>query len=95
MDPSGDRTPPAERVVQIRAEIEGARVRLAGTLDALRFKVDVPARLGDWAGTAASTFTTHLMGRLKSSESTREDPITTNPAPVDSDVAREVDQGSG
>ena len=61
MDPSGDRTAPVDRVAQIRAEIESARARVAGTLDALRFKADVPARLGDSVGTAATTFTEHLI----------------------------------
>ena len=96
MDPSGDRTPPVDRVAQIRAEIEAARARVVGTLDALWFKADVPARLGDWVGTAASTFSAHLIDRLTSSESegTLEDSITI-PAPHDLDVAREVDRGAG
>jgi Protein of unknown function (DUF3618) len=96
MDPSGDRTPPIERVAQIRAEIEAARARVVGTLDALRFKADVPARLGDSVGTAAATFTAHLIDRLKSSESegTLDDPVTI-PASDDLDVAQEVDQGAG
>ena len=97
MDPSGDRTPPVDRVAQIRAEIEAARARVVGTLDALWFKADVPARLGDLVGTAASTFSAHLIDRLTSSESegTPEDPIITIPAPDDSAVAREVDPGAG
>ena len=57
MDPTGDRPAPVDRVAEVRAEIEAARARVAGTLDALRFKADVPARLGDSMGTAASTFT--------------------------------------
>ena len=51
-------------MTQIRADIEAARARVAGTLDALKFKADVPARLGDSVGTAASTFTEHLIDRL-------------------------------
>jgi Protein of unknown function (DUF3618) len=93
VDPSGDRTPPIEPVAEIRAEIEAARARVVGTLDALRFKADVPARLGESVGIAASTFTAHVIDRLTSSESegTREDPIIR--APGDLDVAREVDRG--
>jgi Protein of unknown function (DUF3618) len=97
VDPSGDRTPPADRVAEIRAEIEGARARLVGTLDALWFKADVPARLGDSVGAAASAFTAHLIDRLTSSESKSppEDPVVTIPVPDGSNVAREVDQGAG
>lgn len=97
MDPSGDRTAPVDRVAQIRAEIEAARARVAGTLDALRFKADVPARLGDSVGTAASTFTEHLIDRLTSSESDGSTPegSTTIPAPDEMHVAREVDWGAG
>ena len=93
MDPSGDRTAPVDRVAQIRAEIEAARARVAGTLDALRFKADVPARLGDSVGTAASTFTAHLIDRLTSSESDGSTPegSTTIPPPDEVPVAREVD----
>lgn len=91
MDPSGDRTAPVERVAEIRAEIDAARARVVGTLDALRFKADVPARLGDSVGAAASTFTAHLVDRLTSSEkddgSTRDDPFT-NPASEEEQPAR-------
>ena len=95
MDPSGDRTAPVDRVAQIRAEIEAARARVVGTLDALRFKADVPARLGDSVSTAASTFTAHLIDRLTSSESEGSlgDSITIS-APDDLDD-REVDRGAG
>ena len=77
MDPSRDRTAPVDRVAGIRAEIVAARVRLVGTLDALRYKADVPARLGESVGTAASTFIAHLIDGLTSSESegTRDAPI--------------------
>jgi hypothetical protein len=96
MDPTGDRTAPDDGVAGIRAEIVAARVRLVGTLDALRYKADVPARLGDSVGTAASTFIAHVFDGLTSSEGegTREDPIA-DPAPDGLDVAREVDQGPG
>jgi Protein of unknown function (DUF3618) len=96
MDPSGDRTAPDDGIARIRAEIVAARVRLVGTLDALRYKADLPARLGDSVGTGASRFIAHVIDGLTSSESegTREDPIA-DPGPDALDVAREVDQGAG
>ena len=96
MDPSGDRTAQDDGIAGIRAEIVAARVRLVGTLDALRYKADLPARLGDSVGIRASTFIAHVIDGLTSGESegTREDPIA-DPAPDALDVAREVDQGAG
>ena len=82
MDPTGDRTAPVDRVAEVRAEIEAARARVAGTLDALRFKADVPARLGDSVGAAASTFTAHLIDRLTSSESDESTPEEAIPIPA-------------
>ncbi|HET6792527.1 MAG TPA: hypothetical protein VFI35_13220 [Actinomycetota bacterium] len=57
----------------------------------------MPARLGDSVGTAASTFTEHLIDRLTSSESDGSTPegSTTIPAPDEMHVAREVDWGAG
>lgn len=69
MDASGGRTPPVNRVAEIRAEIEAARTRIAGTLEALRFKTDLPARLGDSIGNAAATFTAHVIDRVTGAES--------------------------
>jgi Protein of unknown function (DUF3618) len=68
LDSSGDRTAPADRVTEIRAGIEAARARVVGTVNALRLKADVPARLGDAVGTAASTFTAHVIDRMTASE---------------------------
>ena len=95
MDPSRDRAAPLDRVAGIRAEIVAARVRLVGTLDALRYKADVPARLGDSVGAAASTFIVHLIDGLTPSEDerTRDDSIAI-PAPDALDVARD-DRGVG
>jgi hypothetical protein len=50
MDSSRSRTSPIDRVAEIRAEIVSARTRMAETLEALRFKADLPARLGDSVG---------------------------------------------
>lgn len=55
-------------MTDIRAGIEAARARVVGTVNALRLKADVPARLGDAVGTAASTFTAHLIDRMTASE---------------------------
>ena len=70
MDASRDRAPQVDRVAEIRAEIEAARTRVAETVDALRFKADLPARLGDSMGNAASTFTTHLFDGITGDEGT-------------------------
>jgi hypothetical protein len=68
MDPSRGRTSGDDHVAEIRSEIEAARARIAETLGALRFKTDVPARLGDSAGHAAATFTTHVLDRITADE---------------------------
>jgi Protein of unknown function (DUF3618) len=94
MDASGDRTPPVDRVAEIRSEIEAARSRIAGTLDALRFKTDLPARLGDSVGNAASTFTAHVIERVTSVEADGSTGTATTSVPAE-DVSDEVDEGTG
>ena len=80
MDSSRSRTPPIDRVAEIRAEIVSARTRMAETLEALRFKADLPARLGDSVGNAALIFTEHVFDRVTSA---REDDATDqHPAPI-------------
>ena len=64
MDSSRGRTPPVDRVAEIRADIASARARTAETLEALRFKADLPARLGDSVGNAALIFTEHVFDRV-------------------------------
>jgi uncharacterized protein DUF3618 len=96
MDPSRSRTPPIDRVAEIRAEIASARTRMAETLEALRFKADLPARLGDSVGNAALIFTQHVFDRVTSA---REDEATDqHPAPIpasnESAVPREAGQPS-
>jgi Protein of unknown function (DUF3618) len=79
MVPSRGRTPPVDRVAEIRADIEAARTRIAGTLEALRFKADLPARLGDSVGNAALSFTEHVFDRVTSAEDgemEEQDPAT-------------------
>ena len=69
MDAHRDRTPPPERVNperadEIRRDIEGIRRRIAGAIDALTYKADVPSRLADVLGSAASSFTARLLDHL-------------------------------
>jgi hypothetical protein len=97
VDPSGSRTPPADRVAEIRADIASARTRMAETLEALRFKADLPARLGDSVGNAALIFSEHLFDRVTAA---REDEATEQhsapiPASNESAVPREVGQPPG
>lgn len=94
MDASGDRT--RARVAEIRAEIEAARASISATLEALRFKADLPARLGDSVGDAASTFTSHLIDRVMMAqhEETDSEDATTMPMRTEADARRVVDEGA-
>jgi Protein of unknown function (DUF3618) len=92
MDGSGGRADP-ERVAAIRAEIRATRARIVATLGALRSKADVPARLGDSVGNAASAFAAHLVDRATSApREGSEDPIAD---PSASDGSREVGDPAG
>jgi hypothetical protein len=94
---SRGRTSPVDRVAEIRADIEAARTRIAGTLEALRFKADLPARLGDSVGNAAMSFTEHVLDRVASAEDgeTKEhDPVTIAPS-NESTAAQETDERAG
>ena len=97
MDASGDRTDAVDRVAEIRTEIEAARARIAGTLEALRFKVDLPARLGDSVGNAAFTFTSHVIDRVTppAHDETNAEDATKEPVGTDTDAQLEVDDGAG
>ena len=64
MDTSRGGTPAVLGVAEVRADIDAARTRVAATLEALRFKADLPARLGDSVGNAVVTFTEHVFDRL-------------------------------
>ena len=97
MDSSRSRTPPIDRVAEIRAEIASARTRMAETLEALRFKADLPARLGDSVGNATLIFAEHVFDRVTSA---REDEATDqHPAPIppsnESAIPRETGEPSG
>ena len=97
MDSSRSRTPPVDRVAEIRADIASARTRMAETLEALRFKADLPARLGDSVGNAALIFTEHVFDRVtsaKKDEATEQHP-TPIPASNESATPPETGQPSG
>jgi hypothetical protein len=72
MDASRDRAAPDDRVV-IRADIEAARGRIVTTLEALRHKIDVPARLGDAVGLAAGDFIAHMIDRATPAKNAEEE----------------------
>ena len=85
MDASRDRAAPDDRVVVIRGEIEAARDRIVTTLEALRHKVDVPARLGDAVGTAAGEFMAHMIDRATPAKSAEEEEEEAPQANLDAD----------
>jgi hypothetical protein len=64
MDTTQDRGTEDNRVEKIRREIEITRARLAETIDALRYKADLPARLGEMLSAAAEGVATHVLQRL-------------------------------
>ncbi len=55
MDPSEDRRAEDRGVAEIRREIEGIRLRIAETIDALEYKADVGSRLGERLSATASS----------------------------------------
>lgn len=66
MDPTPDGTAQDIRIAQIRLDAELARTRIAETIDALAYKADVPARLGDVLSTTASNITARVLRRIPS-----------------------------
>jgi len=70
---------------------------MAETLEALRFRADLPARLGDSVGNAALIPTEHVFDRLtsaKENEATEQHPAPI-PASKESAVPREAGQPPG
>jgi hypothetical protein len=63
MGTHGDGATSVDRVAEIRADLDAARRRIAATLDALRYKADIPARLGESVGAMASEFVEHVIDR--------------------------------
>jgi hypothetical protein len=76
MDATRDGTAEDARVAQIRSDIVAARARVVETIDALEYKADVPARLADVLGSAASGIAARVLGR-SSSPSASEDAAST------------------
>ena len=68
MDTPGDGSPSGDRVSEIRADIVAARSRIAVELEALRFKTDVPVRIGDSLANLAIAVTERVMDRVPSAE---------------------------
>lgn len=48
-DTTNDQSAPKRSAHELGRDIENTRRELAETLDALEYKLDVPARLGEWA----------------------------------------------
>ena len=67
MDPTRDRPAEDRRVVEIRLEIELAKVRIVETIDALEHKADVSARLADALSATASNVTARVLQRMSPS----------------------------
>ena len=97
MDSSRSRTPPVDRVAEIRADIASARTRMAETLEALRYKADLPARLGDSVGNAALIFTEHVFDRMTSAQEDEatEKHLVPTPASNESAPPRQAEERSG
>ena len=60
MDPTQDGRAEDPRVTEIRREIDGLRLRIAETIDALEYKADVGSRLGDKLSATASKVTARV-----------------------------------
>lgn len=73
MDPTRDRPAEDSRVVEIRLEIELAKVRIVETIHALEHKADMSARLADTLSATASNITARLLERIPSPSRTSGD----------------------
>lgn len=69
------------RIAEIRRDIERARLRVAETIDALEYKADLSARLGDVLSTAASSVATRVLQRSPMTHSSREEAALKEAAP--------------
>ena len=67
MDTPQDGTAEDVRVGEVRKDNAAARRRIAESIDALEYKADVPARIGDALASAASSVTSRILDRLPSS----------------------------
>ena len=66
MDATRDRAADDDRVAEIRLEIEQARARIVETIDAIEYKADVPARLGDAISATVAGVTARVLQRIPS-----------------------------
>jgi Protein of unknown function (DUF3618) len=73
VDPTQDGTEEDARVAEIRSEVEGARLRIVETLDALEYKADVPARLADVLSATASSLTARVLASIPTPGGSRVD----------------------
>jgi hypothetical protein len=89
MDAGEDRGAPDPRVAEIRAEIEAVRLRIAEAIDALGYKADVGARLGDVVSSTAATLTTRVLQRVPTMPRRSPDP---DEAPEVDDVAERPEE---
>lgn len=78
MDASEDGGPQELRVAEIRAEVEMLRLRIAEALDALGYKVDVPARLGDMLSSTAANVTSRLLQHVPTTPRNASDSTDTS-----------------
>ncbi len=74
---TGDGTAGPDRVNEIRREIEGIRFRIAVSIDALAYKVDVPSRVADKISDTASAFSARVQQRLPRSRPGLKPPAAT------------------
>jgi hypothetical protein len=66
VDPNTGRGTEDDRVDEVRQEIERIRPRMAATIDALRYKADLPARIGDVLVAVAEGAAAQVAQRLAS-----------------------------
>ncbi len=75
MDPVENGTAEDPRVGEIRRDIERARARIAEAVDALEYKADVPARLGDVLSATASNITARVLSRLPTTSAPQREAV--------------------
>ena len=82
MDPTtaGRPEPDDVRVARIKLDIELAKGRIVDTIDALEYKADVPARIGDALSSTASTLTGRVLQAFTTARSTTADGTVDAPA---------------
>ena len=82
MDPTQDGTAEDLRVTETRREIETLRLRIAETMDALEYKADVGARIGDKLSATASSVTARVRQSMPSSSRKAVDPPANEEEPA-------------